>query len=164
VIEVNRKILLTVVALAAVLLATPYIGTVYATQPTAVSGSFDYTFEVTGMREADGNVFLYAAEDEVWIGDFEGTSQAVFRVGMFRSGFWNVWLRSTFTGTVLGKSGTLVIQLVGKKPGGEDWYGQWVILEGTGELADLRGRGTWWGPGAGPVSPNIEYMGQVHFD
>ena len=139
------------------------LAVVYAKPPTAVSGSFDYTFKTTGMREADGNLFLYATEDEIWEGDFTGTSHAVFRVEMFNSGFWNVWLRSSFTGTVLGKSGTLVIQLVGKKPAEEDWHGQWVILSGTGELANLRGQGTWWGPGFDAPGPDIYYMGQVHF-
>ena len=150
------------VCIIAVLFSQPLL--VYAKPPVAVSGSFDYTFEVTGMREADGNLFLYAIEDEVWIGDFEGTAQAVFRVGMFRSGFWNVWLRSTFTGTVAGREGTLVIQLVGKKPGVEDWYGQWVIISGTGELEGLRGQGIWWGPGFGDPGPDIFYEGKVHFD
>ena len=136
----------------------------YAKPSMEVSGYFDYTFDVTGMREADGNLFLYAIEDEVWIGDFEGTAQAVFRVGMFRSGFWNVWLRSTFTGAVAGKQGTLVIQLVGKKQGMEDWYGQWVIISGTGELEGLHGKGKWWGPGFDAPGPDINYMGKVHFE
>ena len=61
---------------------------------------------------------------------------------MFSSGFWNVWLRSDFTGKVLDKEGTMVIQLVGKKPAGGDWYGHWVILSGTGDLAKVRGQGT----------------------
>ena len=136
----------------------------YAKPPMTVSGTFDYTFEITDTREANGNLFVYATEDEVWTGDFEGTAQAVFRVGMFRSGFWNVWLRSTFTGTVLGKEGTLVIQLVGKKLGVEDWNGHWVIISGTGELEGLRGRGTWWGPGFDAPGPDIYYAGKVHFE
>lgn len=157
-----KKMLSLALLIGMVALMFSQLAAVYAKPPTPVSGSFDYTFEVTDMREADGNVFLYATEDEIWEGDFEGTSQAVFRVGMFRSGFWNVWLRSYFTGTVQGKSGTLIIQLVGKKPGTADWYGQWVILSGTGELAGLHGRGVWWGPGFGAEGPDIYYTGQVH--
>lgn len=143
---------------------------VHATPTIPVSGTFDYTYVITGIREADGNVFIYATEDEVWLGDFAGTSQAVFRVEIFSEGFWNVWLRSTFTGTVQGKSGTLVIQLVGKRTGEPFWwYGQWVILSGTGELANLRGQGTWWGPGYEGLEipgerPDIYYSGNIHFD
>jgi hypothetical protein len=143
---------------------------VHATKPTTASGTVNYTFEVTGMREADGNTFLYAIEWETWMGDFEGTAEAFFRVEMFSSAdFWNVWLRSTFTGTVDGKSGTMVIQLVGKKPEGEDWYGHWVIISGTDELADLHGRGTWGGPGYRsdikiPGDPDLWYEGKIHFD
>ncbi len=149
-------------------LSTP----VHATPTVNVEGSFDYTYEITGTRVADGNLFIYATEDEVWVGDFEGTSEAVFRVEVFSSGFWNVWLRSTFDGEVDGKSGTMVIQLVGKITWWDAdrfwWYGQWVIISGTGGLANLRGQGTWWGPGfEGPEipgeRPDIYYSGQIRF-
>jgi len=76
----------------------------------------------------------------------------------------NVWLRSDFEGTVMGKEGTLVIQLVGWRYLPEDWYGQWLIISGTGELANLRGQGIWWGPGFGAEGPDIFYSGQIHFD
>jgi hypothetical protein len=136
----------------------------YAKRPIDVSGTLDYTFEILNMREANGNTFLYATEHEDWAGDFTGEGDSVFRVGMFSSGFWNVWLRCEFTGTVLGdKEGTLVIQMVGKKPSDGDWYGQWVILSGAGDLANAHGQGTWWGPGFGDYSPMIRYSGQVHF-
>ena len=163
-----KKMLSIALLVGMVALMFSQLASVYGQQPTPVSGSFDYTFQVTGDRLADGNYFLYATEWENWEGDFTGTSVAVFRVEMFRSGFWNVWLRSTFTGTVNGKSGTAVIQLLGKKPSGEDWYGQWVVISGTGELANLRGRGTWWGPGyrsdtKAPGDPDIYYSGQIHF-
>jgi len=174
-----RKMLLAALLMSTVgLLSALWIPAVNATKPTDVEGYFDYYYAITGMREADGNTFLYATEWETWEGDFEGTAEAVFRVGIFSSGFWNVWLRSEFTGTVDGKSGTLVIQLVGKKPLDEDWHGQWVIISGTGELANLHGRGTWWGPGyedynangepdAGDVPgarEDIWYSGKIHFD
>ena len=127
---------------------------------------------------ADSNLFLYAGESEEWIGDFVGDGEAVFTVVIHKpvfdeegniidSSFWNVWLRSTFTGTVDGKFGTLLIQLVGKKPGAfpdQWWTGQWVIISGTGELANLQGQGNWWGPGFGAAGPDIWYEGRIHFD
>jgi len=159
------------VAVMAVLLLVA--GPVYATPPIPVSGTFDYTYSPIGTREADGNMFLYATEHEWW-GErpeepFVGESDAYFRVEMFRSGFWNVWLRTTFTGTVQDKSCTLVIQLVGKKPADGEWYGRWVILSGTCDEAKLRGQGTWWGLGyegeAIPGErPDIFYEGKIHFE
>ena len=157
----RKKVLITLIVCTSALLFAPSIPA-HAGPPIPVSGTFNYTFEVTDMREADGNTFLYATEDEVWEGDFEGTADARFRVEMFSSGFWNVWLRSDFTGAVLGgEEGTMVIQLVGRKPAGGDWYGRWVILSGTGPLAKVRGQGTWWGPGFGN-SPAIYYSGTIH--
>ena len=158
-----KKRIVILVAVMAVL--SLVAGPVHAMPPIPAEGTFDYTFEVLDERWADGNHFLYAMEWENWVGDFEGTAEAVFRVEMFSSGFWNVWLRSTFTGTVQDKSGTLVIQLVGKKPAAdEDWYGRWVILSGTDELANLRGQGTWGGPGFNAPGPDIWYSGKIHFE
>jgi len=69
-------------------------------------------------------------------------------------------------GTVLGSDlGTLTILLTGKQDApDQDWYGQWVIISGTGDLANARGRGTWGGPGFGAEGPDIWYSGQVHFE
>ena len=158
-----RKMLSAELLMCIVALLSTLSTAAYATPPITVSGTVEYDFAVNDDRWADGNYFIYATEWENWAGDFEGTAEAFFRVGMFSSaGFWNVWLRTTFTGTVNGKSGTLVIQLVGKKPDGQDWDGQWVILSGTGELADLRGRGTWGGPGFGAMGPDLWYEGKIH--
>ena len=158
-----RKMSLTLLAVLTISLLPTLSTPAHAGPPIPVSGTFDYTSEVTDTREADGNTFISATEHEVWVGDFEGTGEAEFRVGRFSSGFLNVWLRSNFTGTVLGsEEGTMVIQLVGKKvPADGDWYGQWVILSGTGPLAKVRGQGTWWGPG-GRYSPAIYYEGRIH--
>jgi hypothetical protein len=167
-----RKMLSAALLMCIVALLTLLIPAGYAMKPQDVKGTFDYTYEIIETRVADGNMFLYATEDETWIGDFAGTSEAVFRVEIFSAGFWNVWLRSTFTGEVDGKSGTMVIQLVGKRTWWDAerfwWYGQWVILSGTGELANLHGRGTWWGPGYEGEEipgerPDIHYEGQIHF-
>jgi hypothetical protein len=59
---------------------------------------------------------------------------------------------------VMGKKGSLVILWKGDQPKGEDWKGEWTILNGTGELKNLYGRGKWWGP-----SFNLDYSGEIHF-
>jgi len=138
----------------------------HATEPILVSGTFDYVFTITGERWADGHWFIEAVEYEDWVGSFEGTAVSFFRVVWFNfpSGPLNVWLRGDFEGTAMGRSGTMVIQLVGWRYLPGEWAGQWVILSGTGELANLHGQGTWWGPGFGAVGPDIYYSGSVHFE
>ena len=167
-----RRLVVTMILVCTLL---PMVSTAaYATPSTEVAGDLDYWFQVTGMREAGPNIFMDATEQETWreaedMAGMAGYGNSVFTVGMFAAGFWNVWLRCEFEGVVDGKEGTLLIQMVGKKPLGEDWYGQWVILSGTGELANAHGRGTWWGPGyrdevKDPDSPDCYYSGQIHFD
>jgi hypothetical protein len=58
--------------------------------------------------------------------------------------------------TVMGKTGTLDFMLNGKSAEG----GNWVIIGGTGDLANLHGQGT-YSPAGGAV---VNYEGQVHFD
>lgn len=163
----KKRIVILVALMAALLLVA---GPVYATPPTPVEGTLEYTFEITDERWANGHWFFEATEWEDWAGDFEGTGVSFFRVVWFSypSGPLNVWLRCTFTGTVhydgLDKEGTMVIQYVGWRYLPEDWYGRWVILSGTDELANLRGRGTWGGPGFGATGPDIWYSGKIHFE
>jgi Protein of unknown function (DUF3224) len=161
----RKRLLMPLMACMIALLSTVSISAVYATRPTSVSGTFDYTFSITSERWADGHYIFEATEWETWVGDFEGTAVSFFRVMWFKypTGPLNVWLRSDFEGTVNGKEGTLVIQLVGWSSLG-DWDGQWVIISGTGELANLHGQGSWGGPGFGAVGPDIWYSGQIHFD
>jgi hypothetical protein len=164
-----RKMLLTPLIVCMVALLSLLFMPVHATKPIPASGIWTYTFPSTFIetREADGNTFIYADEDGLWHdGTFLGTSYDVFTVVVHPSGFWNVRGLSFFDGTVDGKEGSLVILFVGKKTGEPFlWSGQWVILSGTGELADLHGQGTWWGPGAlEPWVPgDLEYSGQIHF-
>jgi hypothetical protein len=162
-----KRLLFTIV-MVCIMLSTASMPA-YAKRPMEVSGDLDYWFQVLDMRQANGNTFMYATEQEEWRGDFEGVGESVFRVGMFASGFWNVWLRCEFTGAVGDKEGTVQIQLVGKKPLDGEWYGQWVILGGTGDLANIHGRGTWSGPGyrddvKDPDHPDCFYSGHIHFD
>ena len=74
-----------------------------------------------------------------------------------------------FTGTVLGVSGGFTMRLEAKGYGNQlrgpayyDLEGTWVIISGTGGLANLHGQGTWWHSRTG--FGGLEYEGQVHFD
>ena len=141
---------------------------VYASQSIEVSAELDYWFQPTAMRQAGPNMFMDAVEQEVYRGDMVGIGNSVFTVAMFRD-FWTVWLRSEFEGKIDGREGTLVMQLVGKKPVDGEWYGTWVIISGTGELANAHGEGVWWGPGYRSVDkvdgdPDCYTSGLIHFD
>lgn len=143
------------VALVSVLL----MPAVHATPPTTAEGKWTYVPTIINERKADGNTFKYGEETATWSGTFVGTSYDVFVVVVHPSGLATCpYGLINFVGTVNGKEGTLVINFVGQKPG-SIWYGQWVIISGTGELANLRGQGTWWGP---PLK--MDYSGDIHFD
>jgi len=159
-----RKILSAALLMCIVaLLSTLSIPAVHATPPTTASGDWTYTPTIIDERWADGNLFRYGEEDSVWHGTFEGESDDVFTVVIHPSGFRNVKGLIYFTGTVpglTGESGSLVIRFVGEgTPPPVTWSGEWVILRGTGGLANLRGQGIWWGP-----PRDVDYLGQIHFE
>ena len=162
-----KKRIVILVALMAVLLLVA--GPVYATPPKPVVGTLTYIPTAPPVeREANGNTFVSSEDHEEWIGDFEGTADAPFRVVQHSLGFAYVWYRSPFVGTVLGSEpGEMVIQIVGKKPAVGDWYGRWVILSGKDGLENIRGQGIWGGPGWDINDPGIPgdiwYEGNIRF-
>jgi len=151
------------------LLSIMSIPSAVVAKPTTVAGTvIYYPYPTSEPRVAGGNTFLEGAETAVWHGSFEGTSFDVWIVCMHSSGFWSIpeGVHVSFTGDVGGISGTLEILLVGKgptevTPAGPvpHWTGHWMILSGTGGLADLVGNGDWWG-----VGTSLGYSGHVQFD
>jgi hypothetical protein len=170
----KKKILLTVLALTAVLLATPYIGMVHAKPSTAVSGTIVITgyvpLEILPRGKSD-NLIMKVLLTAEFTGDIAGTT--TYEAFMMLHNFIppmggpdvasNIHEKITFeTVTVLGKSGSLTLEanLCSHRPADSAWH--WTILGGTGELANLHGHGTW-----APENPGdlVEYYeGQVHFD
>jgi len=161
------------------LLSTLLIPTLLATTPTYVSGGLAYAPAVVGFRWADGNLFLETTEEGWWYdagGNLIGYSwDAPCRVVVHNANGlpatdWDFrWYTAiaTFEYFIVdGKSGGLVMRLHGTQgEPGTDWFGQWVIISGTEDLANLRGQGTWGGPGfQGVPSITIHYEGWIHFD
>lgn len=100
------------------------------------------------IRVADGNVFISAVELDVLTGILEGTGQGAFTLQVHPEGFATGSGRTLVTVAVLGKSGTLEIQWAGNTKNDLGWWWfEWIILSGTGELANLRGQGIGFGPG-----------------
>lgn len=153
----NRKILLTVLALAAVLVATPYIGMTLATPLTPI------LFENHGLgfgeleyRQAGNNWVSEASSYGVVTGDivgeYSGNAHWIYHnwVGPYEDPFMltvelvNGHVLVTFDVIeVMGmeKEGTLKLRF--NDVFGDEFAGTWVILGGTGELKDLHGQGTW---------------------
>ncbi|MFX0050383.1 MAG: DUF3224 domain-containing protein [Candidatus Hermodarchaeota archaeon] len=126
----------------------------------ATGGYFDVT------KLANGNIFISADADEVFTGTFDGTAYDVFILTVHSKGFATGQGRTLFTGTVLGKSGTLLIQWTGNTKNDADWWWfKWMILSGTGELANLHGQGASWGPGPAGVGVwgGVDYTGKIFF-
>lgn len=142
---------------------------------TCVRPEMDYTVEPPQdidlrercVREARGNTYMDIFEFGRWTGEFEGTSEEHGKVVIHRSGKVFFWGSVSFEGKVKGKPGTLELFVHGSKPDAtSDWQGRWVIVSGTGDLATLRGRGPWWGPGwqGDPTEyGDIHYGGKTRF-
>lgn len=171
----NRKILLTILGLAVVLLAAPYIGMAHACRATpsaTVNGTIAVLSEdqLKTIQLNDGNQLYIFAVTEHWIGDIDA-------IGSTTKSIWlthdlvlpltappppdftiDIYEILTFQGSVLGKSGTFAMAVYLHFSMTEA-YGKWVILGGTGGLAHLRGQGTI----ASPAQFSYTYTGQVHF-
>ena len=167
----NRKILLTVLALAAVLLATPYIGMVHAKPPTFVSGTQMITNYIPLGDVPKGksdNVLSTATLFVTWSGDIAGDTEYE---GLLMLHKWvpplggpdttvNIHERIYFpTVTVLGKTGSLTLAVC---LGGSKGVFRWTVIDGTDELANLHGNGIYYV--TDPELGIYYYEGQVHFD
>jgi hypothetical protein len=85
------------------------------------------------------------------------------------SGPWYYWGTIPFeSATVKGKTGGLMISAYGSRPNATaEWDGTWVITSGKGDLAGIRGEGTWEGPGwlGDPLVRGVlYYSGKIHLD
>lgn len=141
-----------------------------------------------GAKLADGNMFLTVADAGYWTGTFNGDvdcSEVALpedvladKCGVSTDIGWVVihsndsWFYRGIVSldpvTVDGKTGTLEMRVSGSRPDAlAEWDGKWVITGGTGELAGLRGQGSWWGPGwlGDPAQYGvIPYSGNIHFE
>ncbi len=142
-----------------------------STPPTSASGKWCYTPFIKDSRSVDDNMFMEAYTKDPpddWTGTFDGNSEDIYSAVILSTGAWEApGGVAFFDGAVGNRKGTLVIWFSGNRPDAKaDWSGKWVILRGTGELANLRGEGTWWGPGAPDVGKRgcVDYSGKIHFD
>jgi hypothetical protein len=124
--------------------------TALAGPPDEAVGEWSYIVTDFDLKVAGLNTFMTSYDNSVWTGTFDGVSTGVGLVVMHPSGKISVKGKEYFDGTVNGQSGTFELSLVGQCCDEQGhWMGQWFILSGTEGLANLRGEGTWFGPGAG---------------
>jgi len=101
-------------------------------------------------------------------GDFIGDSTEVYDLVLHGSqgGFVydDAWYKGTVTFTLMDKSGTMKIMFIGKSPGNiMVWSGTWVILSGTGSLANIHGQGVFRSSEDQVNHPGVFYEGKIHF-
>jgi hypothetical protein len=160
--------LLLIVGMVALLTMSSLPAAAQEPEPIPVSGSFNYLYEELATKVAGGTFFGDYVENEVWVGDFEGTAVSPFPFMQYPTGAIEAWLYTEFEGSVLGKyQGTMVMLAIYKAPSDStEWHGEWVILSGTGDLEYLRGHGLAWGPGSTNEDDgviDIYYSGEVVF-
>jgi hypothetical protein len=120
------------------------------------SGTFVDVVTSTQVRMADGNLIITQTISQTLMGTFTGTASQRATTVVHRTGAANFFGAETCTCTVAGKTGSLVIGFSGTSAPNGSFEGQFVIVSGTGGLANLNGRGT-------IQSPNF-YTGVIHFD
>jgi len=165
-----KRLLLIPIVLCALILGVTPAG---AEPPEEASGEWAYAPDLGGItsRTAGNTTFLYGTEVSTFTGTIVGTSNDDWVVVCHQKGpesvMTSIRLTVEFTGEVAGRVGSFTMKASGKQdstvcaPVGATWYGKWVIIGGTGELADLHGNGEWTGP------DNIfkwGYTGKIHFD
>ena len=146
----------------------------------SVEGRWCYGDLVEGEHKISGRNEFYDLDDSgAWLGTFEGFSSDDGRVQVHPSGF--ILLKTTSSlepVEVGGKTGGLEMRVNGWLPVGaalSEYEGLWVITSGTGELAGLRGQGTWGGveifnPDCMAIEPigtywvSVPYSGNIHFE
>ena len=105
---------------------------------------------------ADGNLIITQTISQTLMGTFTGTATQQATSVMHPTGAANFFGAETCTCTVAGKTGSLVFGFSGTSAPDGSFEGQFVIVGGTGNRANLNGRGT-------IQSPNT-YTGMIHFD
>jgi len=155
------------VALAAALLLLMSISVAYATKPIPVSGKIiimGFSVSSADMAGQSDNAIVYLSLNGMFTGSIAGSytseSRWVYHNYQQSDQWISVHAVDTISATITIDSvqytGTLFFMLNGKGAEG----GNWVIIGGTGDLANLHGQGTYT-----PVSGNVQnYEGQIQFD
>ena len=132
-----------------------------AAPPTPASGSLVQTQPsvVRDVRAAGGNTIIAHTLTLAATGAFTGILVADERYVVHPKGVTTYQAEATFTGTVDGRAGTFVMRYAGRGDAAT-FPGRFVILHGTGDLATLRGQGTF---ALSALTGAGAYTGTFHF-
>jgi len=156
-----RKKISTLLMISAIILSALLIPTALAKEHIPVSGNWAWYATDISVRPAGDNLHISAIEHDTFTGTFIGSGEGPFKMTWHPIGFYAGSGKTVFTGSVNGHSGTCVIMWVGKTINEELWWSfKWIIISGTGELSNLHGKGTCYGPGPS----GVEMTGWIHFD
>ena len=173
-----------VVLLVVIMVLSVFPVVALATPPDNVQGRWCYGFLVEGEHKIVGqNEFYDLDSSDAWLVDegflgFSGLSESYGWVKTQPSTGHTILQTETFLDpvTVAGKTGTLEMRVSGWIPTGggfPDYEGVWVITNGTGELADLHGQGSWqnvelYHPDCLELDEgyiaSVTYEGSIHFE
>jgi hypothetical protein len=160
-------ITVVVVLVLAVIAVWSVLSTSGGTEPRSVEGSFSYEIIDAKPTGAGALTVVTGTSQGTWEGPFEGTSTSVWEEEAKSGGSASFEETISFEGSVEVESGkrrhgTLEILYVGERQDKQsDWVGTWEIVAGEGDLADLRGTGTFT---SAPKSYVVTYQGQIHPD
>ena len=143
------------------------VAVVGASDSQAVSGTWQFT-SVTPLsaQPAGENCIVVLAYTQAYQGDIVGTVTAQVRIvrrgACDQTGAVEIFhTEGAFEGTVAGASGTFEFQGEGQADTQSNLQGQFVILTGTDELANLHGQLDVTG---NLVTSTGTYSGDIHFD
>jgi len=169
--EMRKMLLIPLILCMVALLPTLWMPAVHATPPITGSGWFDQLIPEEGgdpPRIVGDNIIthvwggggtLYGFMEGVWIHD-EWVVVHLADGIVTLNGVWDtpegVTVNGVYEGTVHVSYGGTVDLATGV------FQGNWVIISGTGDLANLRGQGTVCFDPANP--PFAWYTGLYHFD
>ena len=126
------------------------------------SGSFTTTGQVISVRHDHGNTIVIATEVQTLTGALTGTRMARGTMTFYPDGTFTAHDTGTFTGTIGGRSGSIIIS--GASSGlGTTGSGELVGDRGTGGLAGLHLRGTFQPVITGATTAKGAYSIQFHF-
>ena len=124
------------------------------------NGTFTSLNDTTTSVLQDGQNKIYGyTEHGVNNGDITGSYTDVSTETIHPDNTGNFSGNETCTCTVEGKSGTLLFSFSGTFTADGSFQGQFFNVQGTGDLANLHGQGTFQGKGK-----NGSYSGQLHYD
>jgi hypothetical protein len=137
-----RRIAVVVLLTPLLMIAVP--SAAHAAPPVSASGSVTQTsFAVTDTRTVDGVTFFSFRETDSLTGTFLGDSALSGECIQRSTGPILCQAHETFTGTILGRSGTVdFLDLISIDQSTGAVQGRFTILGGTGGLVGIHGGGT----------------------